>query len=158
MLKIGKMTDYAVVLLCDMARRESRDSAPVSAAGLSARAHLPEPTVAKLLKLLAKEHILMAQRGVAGGYRLARPAAEVTVGDIITAIEGPIALTACVEGSGHDCRMEASCGIKGHWNKVNEAVRAALNKVTLAEMASADFLAFPYVGAAKQTEKANGGN
>jgi FeS assembly SUF system regulator len=131
MIKLGKLTDYAVVLLRQMAT----DPAVVhTAPRLSERTGLPDPTVAKVLKILGRAGILRSQRGAAGGYGLARGAAVITVAEIITAMEGPIALTECVSTSLSSCSVETLCPMRGGWEKVNLALRTALESVTLADM------------------------
>jgi len=124
------MTDYAVVILADMAQEKK----PVSAATLAVRTKLPEPTVSKVLKLLARQQIVSASRGVNGGYSLTQSPDEITMALVITATDGPIALTACVEESTSCCDRADHCAIKGHWNPVNKAMIAALQAVSLKEM------------------------
>lgn len=138
MFRINKLTDYAVVLLVDMARSGRLRSAQQIAADTG----VPLPTVAKVMKALARDGLVVSTRGAAGGYGLGREAAAITVADMIQAIEGPIALTSCVEsptgeGGGEEdgCGIESLCPMHGHWNRVNGAVHAALSSVTLAEMA-----------------------
>jgi Rrf2 family protein len=91
--------------------------------------------VAKLLKTLAADGIILSHRGATGGYALTRPPEAITVTQIISSLEGPIALTACVEGSGDYCGVEPLCPMRGNWEKVNGAIRGALDKLTLADMA-----------------------
>ena len=132
MIRLSKLTDYAVVMLSHMAAREGE---VYTACRLATRTSVPEPTAAKILKHLAKAGILSSQRGSNGGYELARPAAEVSVAEIIVALEGPIALAACVDGSDDHCGVERLCAMRGNWNRVNTAIRAALEDITLADMA-----------------------
>lgn len=131
MIKLSKLTDYAVVVLAQMAQDKG---ALLSASALSERAGLPEPTVSKILKLLGKAGIIESARGVSGGYRLDKSAKNVPVTAIIGAIDGPIALTACVEDSHESCALQGVCAMNGRWNPVNKALRAALDNVTLADM------------------------
>jgi len=137
MLRISRLTDYAVVLLAEMARLASRpgETAPATVAGLARATPVPEPTAAKVLKRLTRGGVVRSRRGKAGGYSLAAPATEITVGQIVEAMEGPVALTACVDSAPGCCGVESLCSLSGHWNRVNDAVRAALDRVTLAEMA-----------------------
>ncbi len=130
MFKVNKLTDYATVVLIDMAR--NRKVHPTQA--ISDSTGIPLPTVAKLMKHLVKSGLVMSHRGVHGGYRLTRPASETTIADVIEAVEGPIALTACVETSDEHCGYESLCAASGKWNRVNRAVTNALKEVTLAEM------------------------
>jgi len=146
-IRLSKLADYAVVMLSYMAAREGE---VYTTARLAERSAVPEPTAAKVLKLLARSALLESQRGSNGGYGLARPAAEITVADIIVAVDGPIALTACVEGSSDHCGVEQLCSMRGNWNRVNRAIRDALEDVTLADMA-VPFAAAPV--AARQSEQ-----
>ncbi|MDE1901160.1 MAG: SUF system Fe-S cluster assembly regulator [Alphaproteobacteria bacterium] len=133
MIRLSRLTDYAVALLSHMGT-EGKDGL-WTAADLSATSGLPMPTVAKVLKLLAKSGMIAAQRGAAGGYKLLRAQSAISVADIIEAMDGPIAITDCAEGSEHPgCNIESICPMSDGWNKVNRAVRRALEQVSLAEM------------------------
>lgn len=134
MIKLSKMTDYAVVILAEMARGKG---ALMTASSLSAQTGLPEPTVSKVLKLLVKGDVIVSTRGVNGGYTLEKAPDSVTIAAVITALDGPVALTACVEGSEECCSLEHKCPLKGQWNPVNAAMKAALENVTLAQMIAA---------------------
>lgn len=131
MLKLGKLTDYATVLMTVLAAEPAR---PVPTRELAERTHVSPPTVSKLLKLLAGHGLVESQRGVQGGYRLARPAARITVADIIAAFEGPIAVTQCSVHKG-GCTIEPYCGVRSNWRLINGAIRTALEAVTLEQMA-----------------------
>ena len=96
---------------------------------------MPAPTVQKLVSKLTAAGLLRTARGVGGGLKLARPAAAISLADIIEAVEGPIALTPCVEHGRHDCGMEAACSVKPHWGIVNDAMRGALSAVPLTRLA-----------------------
>lgn len=132
MFRINKLTDYAVVLLVDMARSNRVRAAHQIAADTG----VPGPTVAKVMKALVRSGLVRSARGASGGYLLARPADRIRVADMIQALEGPIALTACVETAEDTCDRETFCPMAGHWNRVNGAVRRALESITLAEMAA----------------------
>jgi FeS assembly SUF system regulator len=131
MLKLSRLTDYAVVVLGEMSRAPGVLQA---ASSLSTKTGLPEPTVAKILKTLSRNGLITSVRGVAGGYRLERAAGEIPVSLIIAAMEGPISLTSCVSGSHDSCALEGKCSMTGRWNPVNAAIQTALEKVTLADM------------------------
>ena len=129
MLKISRMADYAVVVLSQLVRRPD---AVKTARGLAGETGIPEAAVAKLLNLLSREGVLTAHRGAHGGYSVGRPAAQITVADIIAAVDGPLALTSCVDGSTAErCGVESLCPLKGHWNAVNRAVAGVLEEITL---------------------------
>jgi FeS assembly SUF system regulator len=137
MFKLAKLTDYAIVVLSRLSLLA--DGASISASALAVDTGIPEPTVAKVLKTLAKAELVTSQRGVNGGYTLARSGQKMTLLEVITAIEGPIALTSCVTGSKGECVAEHYCPSKGRWDVVNEAVREALARVTLADMVRSDY-------------------
>ncbi len=132
MIRINKLTDYAVVVLAQMAGEPDK---VITASRLAGDTNLPVPTVAKLLKSLARGGILASQRGAGGGYVLGRNAADITVAEIISALEGPISLTECVDGTQGYCEVESLCPMRGNWDKVNAAIRRALSEVTIADMA-----------------------
>lgn len=134
MIKLSKLTDYSVVILAEMAKR-SGDL--MTSSNLTGKTGLPEPTVAKVLKLLAKGGLITSTRGVNGGYTLARPAAEITMASVIIALEGPVQLTSCVDGTEECCSHSVNCSMKGKWNPVNDAMRQALENVSLAQMMEA---------------------
>lgn len=145
MVRLARMTDYGVVILCQMAR-DTQGQSVFTASHLSEATRLPLPTVSKLLKLLAHQGIVRAQRGAAGGYGLARAPETISARDIVLALEGPVVLTACVEGGDGCCGFEDSCAIRGHWDPVNAAIEEALNKVSLADMATPR-PAYDFIGA-----------
>jgi FeS assembly SUF system regulator len=130
MLRFSRITDYAVVVLAAMARAKNE---LLPASELATRTGLAEPTVAKVLKLLAKGKIISSTRGTAGGYRLKNAAEDVRISAIIAAMEGPVRLATCVDEK-EPCALETICAVRGRWNPVNEAVEKALDKVTLADM------------------------
>lgn len=131
MIRITKQTDYGIVLMTHMAADpERRYNAP----DLSSEAQLPLPMVSKILKLLTRDGLLVSHRGVKGGYALARTPAEISVDEIVTALEGPIAITECIEHSPGECEHEEVCPTRGNWQLINQAVRQALERITLAEM------------------------
>jgi FeS assembly SUF system regulator len=131
MIRITKQTDYGIVLLTHLAAHGER---LFNAPDLAGETRLPLPMVSKILKVLARDGLLASHRGVKGGYSLARPAEEIPVSEIIAALEGPIALTECIEVHG-DCPHESLCRVRANWQRINDAVRRALDGITLAEMA-----------------------
>jgi FeS assembly SUF system regulator len=132
-MRLSSMADYAVVTMSAAARHCG--SARVSAAELAAETGLPVPTVQKIVSYLTAAGLLRSVRGVGGGLKLARPAAAISLADIVEAIEGPIALTACVDHGKHDCGLEAACTVRPHWGVVNAAMRGALADVPLTRLA-----------------------
>lgn len=130
MLRVTKLTDYATVVLTVLA---AAPDAVASAAELAERAGLEAPTVAKVLKPLAQAGLVEAFRGANGGYRLARAPEAITLIEVVEAMEGPLAMTAC----SHDddsCGISHSCGVRANWRRINDVVADALRGVTLAQM------------------------
>lgn len=132
-MRLSSMADYAVVTMSAAARHCGH--ARVSASQLAAETGLPAPTVQKLVSRLTAAGLLRSARGAHGGLTLARPAAAISLADIIEAVEGPIALTACVPEGKHDCGMESACTVRPHWALVNTAMRGALAEVSLSRLA-----------------------
>ena len=131
MLRISKLTDYAIIVLGYMAKSPGRTHA---ATDLAEASGVAVTTVSKVLKLLTRAEVLTSTRGAKGGYQLAMAPEKTTVASIIFALEGPIALTEC--GLDRDaCRQSSSCHIRGNWTVINRALRAALESITLADMA-----------------------
>lgn len=133
-MRLSSMADYAVVTMCAAARHCG--FARVSASDLAQETGLPLPTVQKLVSTLSKAGLLKSVRGAGGGIQLSRPAAAITLADIVEAVEGPIALTACVEDGRHDCALEASCSVRPHWAVVNKAMRGALSGISLSQLSA----------------------
>jgi len=133
MLRLSKLTDYAVVVLVRLADAPGVQTSP----GIAAATGIPEPTVAKVLKTLATGGLVTSQRGARGGYRLQRTLDTIAVAEVIAAVDGPIALAACVEGSTSECESQSLCPIRGRWDPVNDAIQQALNDISLADMREA---------------------
>jgi Rrf2 family protein len=132
-MRLTHLADYAVVLMTAAARRPA--AARLSATELSAETGVPLPTAQKLMGQLAMSGLLTSVRGAGGGFALARPAAEISLADVVEAVEGPIAMTVC---SGHegpsDCALDAHCRVKPHMGIVGMAVRGALGAVSLEQL------------------------
>jgi FeS assembly SUF system regulator len=133
MIRLSKLTDYAVVVLVRLAGGTEVQTSP----GIAASTGIPEPTVAKVLKTLSAGGLVTSQRGARGGYRLVRPLESIPVSEVIAAIDGPIALAACVDGSPTECESQGLCPMRGRWDPVNDAIQRALSGITLAEMRDA---------------------
>jgi FeS assembly SUF system regulator len=133
-MRLSSMADYAVVTMAAAARHCG--AARVNAGQLAEETGLPAPTVQKLVSRLTAAGLLRSARGVGGGLALARPASAITLADIVEAVEGPIALTACVEEGRHDCALEGACSVQPHWTVVNQAMRDALAGVSLVQLAA----------------------
>ncbi|PKP64996.1 MAG: SUF system Fe-S cluster assembly regulator [Alphaproteobacteria bacterium HGW-Alphaproteobacteria-7] len=129
-MRLSNLADYAVITMCQAALHCGNGR--VSAAELAAETGLPVPTVQKLVSKLTAAGLLRSVRGAHGGLQLGRPAAAITVADIVEAIEGPIALATCIDHV--PCDFEAGCSMKPHWPIINNALRGALAGITLSQL------------------------
>jgi FeS assembly SUF system regulator len=132
-MRLSSMADYAVVTMTAASRHCG--GARVSAGQLAVETGLPATTVQKVVSQLTAAGLLRSTRGVGGGLKLARPAAAITLADIVEAVEGPIALTSCSENGRHDCTREQACLVRPHWDIVNRTLRGALAAVPLTQLA-----------------------
>ncbi|WP_404710856.1 SUF system Fe-S cluster assembly regulator [Sphingomonas sp. MMS24-J13] len=131
-MRLSNLADYAVVMLAAAARA---GSARLNATCLAEQTGVPLPTVQKLVGRLAGAGLIVSSRGTGGGFHLARSPENISLADIVEAVEGPIAMTACVEQGRHDCALETDCRVKPHWGAVNDALKGALGGVSLAQLA-----------------------
>lgn len=134
MLRMGKLTDYATVVLASLAQEPDRHRA---AGELADRTRLSRPTVSKVLKGLQRAGLVISSRGAQGGYRLARTPERITAAQILDVFEGPIAITEC-SGASSQCGIERQCRVGGSWQRINAAIRRALEDVTLQQLAGLD--------------------
>ena len=132
MLRMTKLADYGIVLMTHFA--STRPGRVFSARDLAQDGHVPLPTASKILKSLSHAGILVSHRGVGGGFSLARPPSEITVAQIISALEGPIGLTECSGEPAGTCGIERLCPVRTNWGRINGVVRDALQGLTLADM------------------------
>jgi FeS assembly SUF system regulator len=152
MIRLNKMTDYAVVMLAHMA---GDDGKVVTATQMALDSGVPLPSVSKLMKQLSKAGILTSHRGAGGGYSLSRTASDISVAQMVTALEGPIALTACIDGTDTSCGSLPLCAMSGHWNQVNRAIQGALEGVSLADMIPRPFAFEPAPDELRENMKAD---
>lgn len=136
-MRLSSLADYAVVMLAAAARQDRATATRLNATLLADETGVPLPTAQKLVGRLATAGLLISSRGSGGGFRLARAAETISLAEIIEAVEGPIAMTACVEQGRHDCGLETGCRVRPHWSAVNDAVKGALGGVSLASLAGA---------------------
>jgi FeS assembly SUF system regulator len=134
MIRLSRLTDYGIVVMAHLASREP--GVTHAAREVSEETRLPLPVVSKVLKSLARAGLLCSHRGAKGGYTLARPADEITVPEMISALEGPIHLTECTQHPGA-CPQESRCHVREPWQRINAAVHGALARITLADLAEA---------------------
>ncbi len=138
-LRLSSLADYAVVMMA-AAARHCGGMGRMNATVLALETGVPLPTAQKLVSRLSAAGLIESARGTGGGFRLSRPPSAISLADVVEAVEGPIALTNCVEGAAHDCAIENNCRVKPHWSVVNDAVRGALAGVSLVELARITFI------------------
>ncbi len=138
MIRLTNLADYAVVL---MSRMAMTPDALHNATDIARDSMVPVPTASKILNALGRAGLLTSHRGLKGGFQLAKSAATITVADIIEAVDGPIALTHCIETAPGDCSYEPICGMRPHWQVINQVVKGALSDISLAEIATPSPLA-----------------
>lgn len=134
MIRLSKLADYGIVIATHLARHADGQQ---TALEIAEATRVPSPMTSKVLKLLVRGGTLASHRGAHGGYSLARPPAEVTVAEVIEALDGPIALTSCLDPGPGECGLSDLCPARANWQQINQAIRDALASVTLAEMAHA---------------------
>ncbi len=139
MLKLSKLTDYATVILSLMAKQPMLQRTAVEIADSTG---IALPTVSKILKLLTQARVVISTRGAKGGYSLARAPEQISVATIISALEGPIALTEC-SLSVQSCVQSSGCGIRANWHKINQTIHQALESVSLADLAQPEEILIP---------------
>jgi FeS assembly SUF system regulator len=130
MLRVSRLVDYATMVMTCVA---SHPDAVLSAAQIAEETRLESPTVGKLLKALGQAGLLESFRGINGGYRLARPAREICVAEIVEAMEGPLGMTECSHAAGQ-CERERGCTVQGGWRRIHRALESALRAMSLADM------------------------
>lgn len=150
MIILSKLADYGVIIASHLAAHPERQ---MPAGILAEETRLPRATVAKVLKALAHAGIVSGARGAAGGYRLSRPAGNISIAAVVAAIDGAIGLTQC---SIHEpsCERTGFCPTRLHWRRINDAVGTALAAVTLAEMVPVPLRFPPPETAVEQTIRA----
>ena len=131
MVRLTRMADYAIVLMHQVATAGGR---ALNAGELAGETRVPRPTTTKILKALARGGLLSSSRGMKGGYMLANSALDISVADIVAAVEGPIALTDCIEDAPGACELESCCQVRETLQVVNRTIRQALGEVSLADL------------------------
>ncbi len=132
MIRMARLTDYGIMLLTRFAQEPARVMR--SARDLSAETKLPLPTVSKLLKMLAHSGLLIAHRGVKGGFSLAKSPTQITLADIVSSLEGQVALTECSEGGASACDLQPTCAVGANLRRISLSFLDALKAITLDEM------------------------
>jgi FeS assembly SUF system regulator len=133
MIRASRLADYGVVLAGHMAARPEMS---YNAVDLAAVTQLPKPTVSKVLAALTRAGVLKSHRGASGGYHLARAPKDISAAEIVVALDGPIAMTLCIEHGDGACEVETSCPSRRGWRRINAAIRQALEEVSLADLAA----------------------
>jgi len=131
MFKINRLTDYSTVVMCYLAEEPKKIH---NAQDITEHTHIAKPTVSKILKMLAKANLLLSHRGANGGYQLASAPENISVAQIVTAIEGIVGLTECSMAQSN-CNIQDSCHIRGNWRHISHIVQQMLQNISLADLA-----------------------
>ena len=131
MIRLSRLADYGIVILTHLG---SEPGVTMTTRQLARASHLAEPTVAKVARGLRRGGLLASQRGLRGGYSLARPADQITVVDVIDALDGPISMTTCSASAGEPCGLERTCPVRRQWQQINDTIVGALRRLTLHQM------------------------
>ena len=132
MIRLSRLADYGIVIAVHLARHPEGQ---YTTHEIAAATRVPQPMASKILKVLTRARLLHSHRGARGGYGLARPAEQVTVAEVIEVLDGRIAITTCVDADHADCGIMGFCPAQANWQRINDAIRVALDSITLAEMA-----------------------
>lgn len=131
MLRLSKLADYGALVLDYL---QSHQDEYVSAKAIAETYGFGQPTVSKILKMLQIAGIVDSVRGTQGGYKLSRDPSEISVANVITALEGQPVLTECCDVK-QSCIHDQHCTLKGNWKKINQVVMQVLESLSLADMA-----------------------
>ena len=130
MLRLSKLTDYAIVIMAYLATHPGQ---PSNAKSIAGQTGISLPTASKLLKRLTQHQLLITQRGMKGGYQLALPACNISLVEIIQALEGQIALTECSH-TDRRCSVEKYCMIRNNWRRISAFFQDTLFRISVADL------------------------
>ena len=150
MFKLNKMTDYAIVCICILSSKANKF---VNAQEISIESGISLSTVQKILKLIvSKSDLIIALRGANGGYKLTKKASEISIIDVIEMMDGPLSITACVDGNHEKCGSRKKCFLEGNWNKINLMIRNTLHSYSIADLMCSDPMSFLYNNKSSEDE------
>ena len=130
-MRISSRCEYGLRAMVYLAGHD--DGRPVPLPEIATEETIPAPFLERILARLRESGLVKATRGVSGGYQLARPAADIAVGDVVTALEGPLSLVGCVPDDGA-CDRADSCAARIVWRRLDSAISGALNSITLEDL------------------------
>lgn len=131
LIRLSKLSDYGIVIMTHLAQG---DHGQPSAQAIAQLTHIPAPMTSKILKALTRSGLLRSHRGAGGGYELALDPDLISIAQIIEALDGRIALTECIDEASGECLIQDVCATRTNWQRINSAIRHALDGITLAEM------------------------
>jgi len=134
MLRFSKKADYALIAMKHLAQKASGAQSS-SAREIAEQYDIPIELMAKVLQRLVRTGLLVSTQGTRGGYALSRAARTISVADVIQAIDGPMTVTACSDGN-NDCEQYSKCSVRDPLWQIRERIVAALDTVSLSEMAA----------------------
>ncbi len=135
MLRISRLADYAIIVMAAI----DKQSEIISREKLCEITRIPPATVKKLLRMLANDGLVVAERGLKGGYRLSQSSNDISVADIVEAVDGKIAITECSHARDEPCEYSAICEVQSNWSVVNQHVYQLLDSISLEVMHTQQF-------------------
>ena len=130
-MRISTRGEYGVRAMLDLALYSSEEPVPLGV--IAARQDIPEAYLEQLISVLRRAGLVVSFRGAQGGYQLAKPSEEITIGEILTALEGPVAPRSCVDEEDSDgCYMSEKCATRILWQKLQASIEDVLENTTLA--------------------------
>jgi Rrf2 family protein len=130
-MELTRQTEYAIKILLELAGQPSGEVLPSKI--ISERQDIPEEFLKKTVQLLSVNGLVVTQRGTQGGVRLAKPADQITIADVVAAIEGPLAINPCLS-PGYECKNKKNCVVRPVLVRAQNAMLAELSKNTLADL------------------------
>ena len=130
MLRITKMTDYAVLILANLALYDNK---MLTAKEIASETHISLPTTQKILKKLSRKNLVISKQGVSGGYSLDPETKKLSVANLLEKLDGDLSITQC-SSNDDQCEVEDFCNIGNAWQMINQRVQWALNDITLGDL------------------------
>ena len=131
-MKLSTKGRYGLRALIDLALYSDQEA--VSIQSISTRQHISDSYLEQLMRKLKKEGLVCSMRGAQGGYRLARPAKEISVGDVLRALEGSIEAVSCGEGKNQHCQGEDLCVARYVWQEINKSIQETVDSSMLSQL------------------------
>lgn len=135
MLRLTKKTEYGIIAMkYIISRDEQVTGTTVSAAEIARKLHIPRGILGKVLQQLAKNGLIDSYQGVAGGYALAKAPRDITLNEIVNAIEGPVSVVECITDEGEECSLLEFCNIQSPILAIQQNLTNYFKNISLADL------------------------